>query len=305
MVADLEDAVAPAEKPVAREVVARLAPPIVRVNGTGTPWFEDDLALVGAMALDAIVMPKATPEAVAALGAEGPPVIAIVETAQGLRLAYETASTPRVVALILGAVDLGAELGLEPRADGLEILHARSKVVIDSTAAGIRPPFDRVHLDVHDDGGLEAECLFARSLGFRGKACIHPQQVPIVNRVLVAERHRGRLGAEGGRGVRDRARRRPWRLRPERSDDRPPRRRAGTASPGRGRKEQRMSTNARQRHGAAGSTRTSRSATSSRAGSGERSPRRTTSGSPASRSTRTRSTSTCPTPSARSSASRS
>jgi citrate lyase beta subunit len=180
----LEDAVAPAEKPAAREVVARIGPRIVRVNGAGTPWFEDDLALAEGLSLDALVLPKATPEAVAALGVEGPPVIAIVETAQGLRLAYETASSPRVAALILGAVDLGAELGLEPRPDGLEILHARSKVVIDSTAAGIRAPFDIVHLDIYDDAGLEAECGLARSLGFRGKACIHPQQVPIVNRIF-------------------------------------------------------------------------------------------------------------------------
>jgi citrate lyase beta subunit len=154
------------------------------VNGADTRWFEDDLALVARMALDAIVLPKATPEAVAALGEDGPPVIAIVETAQGLRLAYETACSQRVAALVIGAVDLGAELGLEPRPDGLEILHARSRVVVDSAAAGIRAPFDVVHVDVHDDAGLEAECAFARSLGFRGKVCIHPRQVPIVHRVF-------------------------------------------------------------------------------------------------------------------------
>jgi citrate lyase beta subunit len=136
------------------------------------------------LSLDAVVLPKATPESVAALGGQGPPVIAIVETAQGVRLAYETACAPRVAALILGAVDLAAEVGLEPRPDGLEILYARSKVVLDSVAAGIRPPFDIVHVDIDDDEGLEAECRLARSLGFRGKACIHPQQVPIVNRVF-------------------------------------------------------------------------------------------------------------------------
>jgi citrate lyase beta subunit len=184
VVADLEDAVAPAEKAAARETVARVRPPIVRVNGAHTPWFADDLALVAELPLDAVVLPKADPESVAALGPEGPPAIAIVETAQGLRLAYETASSPRVVALVLGAVDLGAALGLEPRPDGLEILHARSKVVVDSAAAGIRPPFDVVHLDLDDDAGLEEESRFARSLGFRGKACIHPRQVPIVNRIF-------------------------------------------------------------------------------------------------------------------------
>jgi citrate lyase beta subunit len=148
-------------------------------------WFADDLALVGELQPDAIVLPKATPDAVAALGPDGPPVIAIVETAAGLRTAYETASSARVAALLLGAVDLGAELGLEPRPDGLEILYARSQVVVDSAAAGIRPPFDIVHLDVHDEQGLDEECRLARSLGFRGKACIHPAQLDVVHRVFV------------------------------------------------------------------------------------------------------------------------
>jgi citrate lyase beta subunit len=183
-VADLEDAVAPARKAAARELVAELRPPVVRVNGAETEWFADDLALVQELEPDAIVLPKATPDAVAALGPDGPPVVAIVETAAGVRAAYETAATPRVAALLLGAVDLGAELGLEARADGQEILFARSKLVIDSTAAGIRPPFDIVHLEVDDAAGLEEECRLARSLGFRGKACIHPAQLEIVHRVF-------------------------------------------------------------------------------------------------------------------------
>lgn len=191
VVADLEDAVAPGEKATARGLAARVlgesatqSARIVRVNGADTPFFDDDLAMIAGLELDAIVLPKATPEAVAALGAAGPPVIAIVETAAGLRLAYETAASPRVGALVLGAVDLGLELGLEARADGLELLYARSQLVVDSAAAGIRPPFDVVHLDTRDDEGLETEALLARSLGFRGKACIHPAQVPVVNRVF-------------------------------------------------------------------------------------------------------------------------
>ena len=187
MVADLEDAVTPDRKEEARELVLRLRPSVVRVNGADTRWFEDDLAAVGELPLEALVLPKATPDAVAALGGGGPPVIAIVETAQGLRLAYETASSPRVGALLLGAADLGAELGWEPRPDGLELLYARSRVVVDSAAAGIRAPFDVVHLDTRDDAGLEAAARFARSLGFLGKACIHPAQVAIVNRVFAPE----------------------------------------------------------------------------------------------------------------------
>ncbi|HSK16714.1 MAG TPA: CoA ester lyase [Gaiellaceae bacterium] len=219
IVADLEDAVpAGAEKERARELVRELFSSAhaasllaVRVNSLGTAFWQDDLRMVSELELDALVLPKATPEGVAALGPDGPPVVGIAETAQGLRLAYETACSPRTVALVLGAVDLGAELGLEPRADGLEVLYARSKLVVDSAAAGIRSPFDLVHLNTRDDAGLEAECRLARSLGFRGKACIHPAQVEIVNSVFSpseeeAERARRIVrayerGLQQGRGV--------------------------------------------------------------------------------------------------------
>jgi citrate lyase beta subunit len=184
VVADLEDAVAPDQKARAREVALQLRPRIVRINGVGTPWFESDLACVQTLELDAVMLPKATPEAVRALGQNGPPVIAVVETARGLQLAYETASQDRVLALMLGAVDLGAEVGFQPRADGLELLYPRAKIVVDSAAAGIRAPFDVVHLALDDLDGLEASARFARSLGFGGKACIHPAQIEVVNRVF-------------------------------------------------------------------------------------------------------------------------
>jgi citrate lyase beta subunit len=237
VVCDLEDAVAPADKEAAREIVAGVlqdvfrpaeadtvphpgrgvVPPpsqqsvtgksapdrdssapistdpapalarparLVRVNAAGTPWFSDDLALTATLALDGLVLPKASAGAVEGLGPDGPPVIAIVETAMGLRQAFEIASQPRVAALLLGSVDLGAEVGLETRPDGQEILYARSKVAIDSTAAGLRGPFDVVQLDFEDEAGLEHQCRLARALGFRGKASIHPAQLETINRVF-------------------------------------------------------------------------------------------------------------------------
>jgi citrate lyase beta subunit len=194
VVADLEDAVVPAEKEAARRVVetvfgsrAEGGPArLVRVNGADTRYFAADVATVAELPLAGLVLPKATPEAVAELSGDGPPVIAIVETATGIRAAYEIAAAPRIAALQLGAVDLAAEVGLESRPDGLELLYARSKLVFDSAAAGIRPPFDVVHLDIHDDAGLEDECRLARSVGLLGKACIHPAQVPVVARVFAA-----------------------------------------------------------------------------------------------------------------------
>ena len=186
---DLEDAVAVAAKAQARAVTrAFLTEPrgatarFVRINAHNTAWFEDDVELVAAAATDAIVLPKATPQGAAALASVAAlPVIAIVETAIGLRLAFETASSPNVVALLLGAVDLGAELGLQTREDGLEILYARSKLVVDSAAAGIRAPIDVVHTAIADLDGLARQAALARSLGLRGKACIHPSHVAAIN----------------------------------------------------------------------------------------------------------------------------
>jgi citrate lyase beta subunit len=128
------------------------------------------------------VLPKATPLAAAALAAASElPVIAIVETAVGLREAFETASAANVIALLLGGVDLGAALGLQTRDDGLEIHYARSKLVVDSAAAGIRAPIDVVHTAIADLEGLAAAAALANSLGLRGKAAIHPAQVAVIN----------------------------------------------------------------------------------------------------------------------------
>lgn len=192
LIADLEDAVAPDQKDGARETVRRVlgaAPSsgvarVVRVNGADSTHFAADVSAIQDLPLDAVVLPKASVEAVDMLGPDGPPVLALIESARGLRQSFEIATRPRVAALILGSADLGAELGLEPRRDGLELLYARSQLVVDSAAAGIRAPIDVVHLDISDDAGLEEEARLARSLGFTGKTCIHPRQLPIVNSVF-------------------------------------------------------------------------------------------------------------------------
>jgi citrate lyase beta subunit len=192
-IADLEDAVAEPAKAAARDVVAaelaRRAPDggrcAVRINALDTPFAGDDLAMASAAGADAIVVPKARASSLRALDTGSlPPIIAIVETATGLQESAEIATAPGVWALLLGAVDLGVELRLTPRADGLELLFARSKLVLDSAAAQIAPPIDVVHVDIAADAALRAESELARSLGFGGKACIHPRQVPIVERAF-------------------------------------------------------------------------------------------------------------------------
>jgi citrate lyase beta subunit len=192
-IADLEDAVAERAKAAARDVVAAAlagrAPDdglcAVRVNALDTPFASDDLAMASSAGAAAIVVPKARAASLRTLDAAAlPPLIAIVETAAGLQESAEIATAPGVWALLLGAVDLGVELRLTPRTDGLELLFARSKLVVDSAAAGIAAPIDVVHVDIANDDALRGESELARSLGFGGKACIHPRQVPIVERAF-------------------------------------------------------------------------------------------------------------------------
>jgi citrate lyase beta subunit len=191
VIVDLEDAVPEDAKGAARAAaVSALAaapdgpPRAVRVNAAGTPHHAADLEAVRDLPLDLLVLPKAEPGAVLALGPDGPPLLAIVETARGLRAAHEIASAPRVAVLMLGAADLGAELGLVPRADGAELLHARSRLVVDSAAAGVLPPVDGVALDLRDAEALAREASLARSLGMGGKACVHPAQLDVVRRAF-------------------------------------------------------------------------------------------------------------------------
>ncbi|WP_214109403.1 HpcH/HpaI aldolase/citrate lyase family protein [Acrocarpospora catenulata] len=188
MVLDLEDAVAPDRKPAARQLVRDVLPAagdgplrLVRINGTDTPWAAEDLLMLDDTAVDAVMLPKASPESLGSLADAGLPIIGLVETAAGLRRAFEIASHPRVVALALGGADLGAELGWAEDAAAAELLHARSVLVVDSAAAGVRAPFDVVHLAVQDQDGTRAEAEQARRLGLGGKLCVHPRQVPVVN----------------------------------------------------------------------------------------------------------------------------
>jgi citrate lyase subunit beta/citryl-CoA lyase len=191
VVADLEDFVPAERKEEARRTVAAMfqgagsgPARLVRINAPETGQSEADLAAIAELDLDALVLPKATPDAIAALGPAGPPLIAVIESAAGLRLAYEVAAAPRVAALALGAFDLAVDLRLRQREDALELLYARSKLVVDSAAAGIRAPFDRVYPHLDDAAGLEADATYARSLGFGGKNCTHASQPSVVNGVF-------------------------------------------------------------------------------------------------------------------------
>jgi citrate lyase subunit beta/citryl-CoA lyase len=192
VILDLEDAVDPARRAVAREAIAASdldpARVIVRVNPSGTDDQAADLAALAITPYRAVMLPKA--ERASDLSAlEGLDVIALCETAAGVRAAGELAGHDGVVALMWGAEDLVASLGgtSSRHADGRYrgvALHARSEVLLAAGAAG-RSAIDTVHLDIADLAGLAAEAEDAAAVGFAATACIHPAQVETVRRAYL------------------------------------------------------------------------------------------------------------------------
>lgn len=197
VIVDLEDAVAPAAKDLARaNLAAWLAPqhpahlpahqpthrPVfVRINSAGSAWFRDDLALCGHPGVAGIVLPKAEQVAdLAALAAAGAmAILPLVESALGVWNAAELARAPRVRRLLFGAIDFCLDAGIEEGHE--QLLYARSHLVLVSRVAGIEAPVDGVTTALDDPAVVRADTLRARALGFGGKLCIHPQQVGPVN----------------------------------------------------------------------------------------------------------------------------
>lgn len=191
VIVDLEDAVAPAVKGAARaHVVALLkerSDVVVRINGHDSPWFDDDVAALGADDV-AVMLPKATPAALDALQRHGRrPVVALVETAAGVVGVEEVAA--RADRVVLGNADLAAELGVDP-ADREALAHVRGRLVVACAAAGGPGPVDGVTLDVRDGDAAEADARAAARHGFTGKLCVHPAQVaPTLRGLAPAAEH--------------------------------------------------------------------------------------------------------------------
>ncbi|WP_433360076.1 HpcH/HpaI aldolase/citrate lyase family protein [Streptosporangium sp. CA-115845] len=108
----------------------------------------------------------------------------LLESAAALFAAPAIARAPRVVRLQLGEADLAADLGVRPGPEARELLWARSQVVAASAAAAITPPVSPVSVEIRDlDAFRESTHALAR-LGFLGRACVHPAQIPVVHEVF-------------------------------------------------------------------------------------------------------------------------
>jgi citrate lyase subunit beta/citryl-CoA lyase len=185
---DLEDAVPIAEKTAAREHVrawlSRAHPVYVRINAADTPWFAADVAALAAHpGVAGLVVPKAESAEVLRCASQGAhdalKLLPLIETAKAFGALGEIAGTERVARLMFGTIDFQVDMGIV--GDGDELLYFRSQLVLTSRLAGIGAPVDGVTTTLDDATVVERETRRARSLGFRGKLCIHPKQIAAVH----------------------------------------------------------------------------------------------------------------------------
>jgi len=201
LILDLEDAVAPDAKDLARRQVVEAARAggyghreiAIRVNGLDTPWGADDLQAAAGAAAQAVLLPKVesaamVEEAERRLRQAGAPeslaLWCMMETPLGILNAKEIAGASRRLAcLVLGTSDLVKDLGASHTALRLPVLTSLSLCVLAARAFKLAV-LDGVHLDLNDDAGFRDACVQGRELGFDGKTLIHPKTVPVANEVF-------------------------------------------------------------------------------------------------------------------------
>lgn len=197
---DLEDGVPPNAKEQARADAVSAArwlaaeqpglSVLVRVNGITTPWFAGDVAEALDAALTGVVVPKlesgadvdTVVDALGAAGRAGLPILAGVESAAGVARVEDILRAP-VRWCYFGAEDFVADLGGQRTESNVEVLYARSRVVLAARLGGVHP-VDQILADFRDDSRYLRDAREARALGYRGKLCIHPAQVPLAHRVF-------------------------------------------------------------------------------------------------------------------------
>jgi citrate lyase subunit beta/citryl-CoA lyase len=208
VILDLEDSVPLASKAEARKMVRETIEQafqnkhndqpyiMVRVNAADTGLLADDIEQICVNGLGMVFIPKAEyvkdiQQAAAQIEAiekaNGIDPIAIglqIESALGVYHCYDLIKASSKVQLSsLGTAqdgDLQNSLGCGWSVDGPEMLYARSKVLLDSRAAGNVTPIDGVFADLNDEAGLLAESSLSAKLGYVGRTIIHPKQIDIV-----------------------------------------------------------------------------------------------------------------------------
>lgn len=211
VILDLEDAVPVAAKAAAREHAAswlREHPSAeVRVNAVGSPWIADDLAALKSLGPVRVRLPKVEhPSQLREVAGALPEasITCLLESPLGVERAFDIASAG-VAGVTLGEADLSSALGVDTD-EGLA--WCRGRIVAASRAAGLGAPMMSVYPHLRDPEGLRRSCAVGRSLGFTGRAAIHPEQLPIIRAAFTPppdqlDRARALLAAVSAAGIAD------------------------------------------------------------------------------------------------------
>lgn len=200
VILDLEDAVAPEAKALARGQACEALGEgfcgrraVLRVNGLDTAWGRADVAAAVRAAPDAVLAPKvedaAGVRAYHAALADAPEALrlwAMIETPRAVLNLAEIAacaSDTRLAGLVVGLNDLALALRARQTPGRAAMTTALQLTVAAARAHGLLA-FDAVFNDLGDVAGLEAECAQGRAFGFDGKTVIHPRQIEPVNRAF-------------------------------------------------------------------------------------------------------------------------
>jgi citrate lyase subunit beta/citryl-CoA lyase len=210
VILDLEDSVAPSDKPATRKLIAealrrpRKPRVYVRVNAAATPYCYADLVETIHPGVEGVLLPKV--ESAGELHAidwlltnlereRGMPEASIdlvpqLETAKGVQRiervvqagSLRTYKAPwRVKRVAFGAADYGNDVGLSVSVDEPELAEARARIVMISRAAGLENPLDSPWFHLKDPAGFQRALERSRRGGFQGRLCIHPDQLAPVN----------------------------------------------------------------------------------------------------------------------------
>jgi citrate lyase subunit beta/citryl-CoA lyase len=188
-----EDAVAPNQKENARrvtqDILSTIKPSpriVVRINSYPTEAYSQDIKALDDLPISAVMLAKVSePGEVLELAEMGYPVIPLVESALAIENAFQIAKAhPMVERLVLGTMDLMADLGAQWEPDGPSLHYLRSRILVAGQAAGLAGSIDGVYPLLNDLSGLHQEATTARKMGFAGKLLIHPRQIEVVHQVF-------------------------------------------------------------------------------------------------------------------------
>lgn len=201
LILDLEDAVAPDAKDLARKQVCEavaaggfgMREVLVRVNALSTRWGYEDIAMAAKSGADGLLLPKVeSADAIRHMEAimrandapESMRIWAMMETPRSILESQRIAeSTPRMEGLVMGTSDLAKELDCAHTHERLPFIVSLGLCLLAARAAGLAI-LDGVYLDLNDEAGFEAACKQGQELGFDGKTLIHPKQVGPCNKVF-------------------------------------------------------------------------------------------------------------------------